>query len=114
MPMCRHASWFIRVVFQRMRSAPPNLPTGRGLTKVLRGESSLHLGLLLRDAVDVASAEDDLLGVDADDLAVRVGGLDVLERLCVVGIAELRHEHGAVAVTRTRGYRSKKSKKNLI
>ena len=46
--------------------------------------------------MDVAAAVDDLAGHNADNFAVWVGGLDVLERLCIVGVAELRHEHRAV------------------
>lgn len=55
-----------------------------------------RLGLLLGDAVDVAAAVDNLASHDTDDFTVRISSLDILERLGVIGIAELRYKHCAV------------------
>ena len=52
-----------------------------------------RLGLLLGDAVDVAAAVDNLASHDTDDFTVRISSLDILERLGVIGIAELRYKH---------------------
>ena len=51
---------------------------------------------MLRDAVKIASTINYFARLKANDLAVRIGDLDVSQRLLVVGIAKLWNEHRSV------------------
>src|SRR5262249_48880558 len=78
---------------RRRRRARAEVGTGAGRERRRNDARLVPAGRdLLGDAVDVAAAEEDLAGGDADDLAVGEGGGEDRGRLVVAGRVEQRED----------------------